>query len=342
MNENKRIVWIDNVKVIAMILVALCHFSQSMAESAVINKSTALVFANEFCYLFHIQLFFVCSGWLFQKYTSYNSLGDYAKNISKKLFAFGVPYLFFVLLSHVFKTLFSAYVNNQSGSLLNELFVSPMPPYWFLYVLFLIFLITPTVKTKKQGYVLLGVSFAACVAINILNARFDIIYAVEHTLTYWIWFAFGAFISKAELKKLSNPYSIILFAAAFAAEIFNFKYLNGDNFIVNLAISFLACGGILGFMSWAYRANRQTPIMGFFAKYTMPIFLMHTIFAAGMRSVLFKIGISNSAVHIALGLIATFIGPVIAAIIMEKLHIDFLLYPLKYTEKIRNKKKQTT
>ena len=108
MNENKRVIWIDNVKVIAMILVVLCHFSQSMAESALISKSSALVFVNEFCYLF-------------QKYTSYTSLGNYAKNISKKLIALGVPYLFFVLLSHLFKTLFSSYVNNQSGSLLKEL-----------------------------------------------------------------------------------------------------------------------------------------------------------------------------------------------------------------------------
>ena len=161
-----------------MILVVLCHFSQSMAESALISKSSALVFVNEFCYLFHIQLFFICSGWLFQKYTSYTSLGDYAKNISKKLVALGVPYLFFVLLSHLFKTLFSSYVNNQSGNLLKELFVSPMPPYWFLYVLFLIFLITPAVKTKTQSCVLLGVSVAACVAIGFLNEQFKILYAV--------------------------------------------------------------------------------------------------------------------------------------------------------------------
>lgn len=337
MNENKRVIWIDNVKVIAMILVVLCHFSQSMAESALISKSSALVFVNEFCYLFHIQLFFICSGWLFQKYTSYTSLGDYAKNISKKLIALGVPYLFFVLLSHLFKTLFSSYVNNQSGNLLKELFVSPMPPYWFLYVLFLIFLITPAVKTKTQSCVLLGVSVAACVAINILNGRFDIIYAVEHTLTYWIWFVFGIFIAKVNPQKLSSPYSLILFAISFIAEFFNFKYLNGSNFAVNLLISVFACVGIIGFISAIYKKNKQTPIMGFFAKYTMPIFLMHTIFAAGIRSVLFKFGITNSIIHILFGLIITFIGPVIAAVIMEKTHLDFLLYPLKYI-KIPKKK----
>ena len=49
MNESKRIIWIDNVKVIAMILVALCHFSQSMAEASIVAKSAGLVFFNEFC-----------------------------------------------------------------------------------------------------------------------------------------------------------------------------------------------------------------------------------------------------------------------------------------------------
>lgn len=44
MNENKRVIWIDNVKVIAMILVVLCHFSQSMAEASIVAKSAGLVF----------------------------------------------------------------------------------------------------------------------------------------------------------------------------------------------------------------------------------------------------------------------------------------------------------
>ena len=64
MNESKRIIWIDNVKVIAMILVALCHFSQSMAEASIVAKSAGLVFFNEFCYLFHIEFLFIIKGYL--------------------------------------------------------------------------------------------------------------------------------------------------------------------------------------------------------------------------------------------------------------------------------------
>lgn len=141
-----------------------------------------------------------------------------------------------------------------------------MPPFWFLYVLFLIFLITPTVKTKKQGCILLGIAAAACIAIGFLNEQFKIVYAVEHTLTYWIWFVFGIFIAKVNLQKLNSPYSLILFAISFIAEFFNFKYLNGSNFAVNLLISVFACVGIIGFISAIYKKNKQTPVMGFFCK----------------------------------------------------------------------------
>jgi len=58
--------------------------------------------------------------------------------------------------------------------------------------------------------------------------------------------------------------------------------------------------------------------MDFLAKYTMPIFLMHTLFAAPKRSVLLKMGIDNALIHVLLGLGSSFVGPIIVAWIMKK------------------------
>ena len=70
--------------------------------------------------------------------------------------------------------------------------------------------------------------------------------------------------------------------------------------------------------------------MDFLAKYTMPIFLMHTLFAAPMRSVLLKVGIENAVIHVVLGLGISFAGPIIAAWIMRKTKwLEFFLYPNK-------------
>ena len=62
----------------------------------------------------------------------------------------------------------------------------------------------------------------------------------------------------------------------------------------------------------------------------MPVYLMHTIFAAGLRSVLLKIGITNGAVHIVLGIAVSFIGPIVAIEIMKRLKLDIFVYPAKY------------
>ena len=68
----------------------------------------------------------------------------------------------------------------------------------------------------------------------------------------------------------------------------------------------------------------------FLAKYTMPIFLMHTLFAAPLRSILMKVGIENAVVHVVLGLGISFAGPIMAAWIMKKTKwLEFFLYPNK-------------
>lgn len=75
--------------------------------------------------------------------------------------------------------------------------------------------------------------------------------------------------------------------------------------------------------------------MDFLAKYTMPIFLMHTLFAAPLRSVLIKIGIESAVIHVVLGLGISFAGPIIAAWIMKKTKwLEFFLYPNKFIRKV--------
>ena len=78
----------------------------------------------------------------------------------------------------------------------------------------------------------------------------------------------------------------------------------------------------------------------FLAKFTMPIFLMHTLFAEPVRSALLKLGIGSSVIHVVLGLVISFTGPIIAAWIMKKTKwLEFFLYPNKLIEKQKGKKK---
>lgn len=158
--SSKREVWIDYIKVFACILVVLGHFFQSMVKASILPDNSLYQWFVTTIYYFHVPLFFICSGYLYQKYSCVDSVGAWKNNVIKKAIALGIPYFVFSFATWLLKTVFSSSVNNQIGSLGETLFVHPTSPYWFLYILFLIFVITPTVKTLTGMAVLSGIAIA--------------------------------------------------------------------------------------------------------------------------------------------------------------------------------------
>ena len=153
--------WVDDVKVIACILVVLGHFFQSMTKANILPENDLYGWFNTTIYYFHVPLFFICSGYLYQRYSSVNSVGSWCKNVAKKALALGVPYLTFSTATWLLKTMFADRVNKQADSLFNTLVVNPSAPYWYLYALFFIFLVTPTLSSMKAATVVLMIALVA-------------------------------------------------------------------------------------------------------------------------------------------------------------------------------------
>lgn len=104
---------------------------------------------------------------------------------------------------------------------------------------------------------------------------------------------------------------------------------NIRNSAVSLVLGLMACIAVILLIAGSEEKSGKS--MGFLAKYTMSIFLMHTLFAAPMRSVLLKMGVTNAAVHVVLGLGVSFAGPIVAAWIMKKTKwLEFFLYPRSF------------
>ena len=101
---------------------------------------------------------------------------------------------------------------------------------------------------------------------------------------------------------------------------------------ISFAMGLLACVAVI--LMVADCEDEFGKCMDFLAKYTMPIFLMHTLFAAPMRSVLLKVGVTNAVIHVVLGLGISVAGPIIAAWIMKKTKwLEFFLYPNKVLQR---------
>ena len=136
--------WVDDVKVIACILVVLGHFFQSMTKANILPENDLYEWFETTIYYFHVPL---------------------CKNVGKKALALGVPYLTFSTATWLLKTVFADSVNKQADSLFSTLIVNPSAPYWYLYALFFIFLVTPTFSSVKVAVVGLIVALAAKVLI---------------------------------------------------------------------------------------------------------------------------------------------------------------------------------
>lgn len=323
--------WVDDVKVIACVLVVLGHFFQSMTKASILPENYLYEWFETTIYYFHVPLFFICSGYLYQKYSKVNSIGSWCKNVAKKALALGVPYVTFSTATWLLKTMFADSVNKQADSLFSTLIVNPSAPYWYLYALFFIFLVTPTFSSLKATAVGLIVALAAKVLI--LTGEGASIYAVSTVLSYEIWFVLGMSTCALDVRmKGRKVQGTILGLLFIILSILIYKAgISGG--LTSFVMGLLACVAVILIVAgFEEKFGRG---MDFLAKYTMPIFLMHTLFAAPLRSVLLKMGITNAAAHIVLGLSISFAGPIIAAWIMKKTKwLVFFLYPNKFIRKV--------
>lgn len=88
-----------------------------------------------------------------------------------------------------------------------------------------------------------------------------------------------------------------------------------QSLVVSFVLGLMACTAVI-FLMVAYERKSGKAIR-FLVKYTMPISLMHTLFATPMSSILLKVGITNAVIQVVLGLGISFVGLIVAAWIMK-------------------------
>lgn len=331
--SRSRELWIDSIKVFACILVAVGHFFQSMTNSHIISASALTVWFNNTIYYFHVPLFFVCSGYLYQKYSHVASVSSWKNNLVRKSITLGIPYFAFSIVTWLLKAVFSGSVNIENVGLVETLLFAPASPYWYLYILFFVFLVTPTFESRKMGMIV----FAASVLLKLISVVVGElpIYALSKLMANEVWFVGGMLLAQAKpqknvLARWGLPVGCVLAAAFVVLSIWVYQ-ITAAMPVIAFLMGILGCVATVLIMSSVFSQERRYPVWEFMARYTMPVFLMHTIFAAGLRGVLLKLGVANGAVHIVVGLVISFVGPIVAAEIMGKVKfLDVFLNPGKY------------
>lgn len=162
------------------------------------------------------------------------------------------------------------------------------------------------------------------------------IYAISTVMVNEIWFVIGMCLTDIDMDKMNNRFVGMLLGIIFIVlSVVAYKQ-NITNGLVTFILGLLACVSVLWIMISCRRYNNR--FMDYVAKYTMPIFLMHTLFAAPVRIVLMKMGLTNSIIQIVIGLAISFIGPICTAIVLEKTkYLEFVIYPNKVIKLLKRR-----
>lgn len=150
--------------------------------------------------------------------------------------------------------------------------------------------------------------------------------------------SFGLGASLRDIKTFENRKALAggvgivhigLFAVAFMCEWFDYPIV-GDLFRVFGIIASVMV------ISCVCKIEIFKRVLLFINKYSFPIFLLHTIFTAGIRIVLKKVGVDSYFVQLVCGMVIGMGAPVITYYIGSKLElIDFLFYQSKVLKHIK-------
>lgn len=297
-------------------------------------KLPALAYPIEqFIWSFHVPIFFFCSGYVFKINGGWSRSSSRFAFIMHKLLNLGVPYLVFSSVYILVNSLIPGTNSKFAVSDILKLWNTPIAQYWYLYALFMLFLLFAVLAkrlTNIQITILLICVRYLCMMFSVTIPLIGL--AISNSIS------FGLGASLRNIKILENRKAlaggvgiahICLFAVAFMCDWFDYPIV-GDSFRVFgiiASVMIISCICKIGVFK---------SVLLFINKYSFPIFLLHTIFTAGIRIVLKKVGIDSYFVHLVCGMVIGMGAPVMVYNIGSKWWpIDFLFYPSKVMKYIK-------
>ena len=323
--------WLDYLRAFACILVTVGHLLMSLQDSQIIRQSVGVTTFVGLIYFFHVYIFFFCSGYLFQ--ASKNSAVYSLRYRIEKCVNFLMLYVVFTCITYFMKIVFSTTVNSAvEDTLLDTLLKYPVNQMWYLYAISVVFLFSTFIASDKVAYTILGVAIFFKL-LCVWDVDWLLPLPASYLLQNMIWFVLGQFFAYKQIKLSTR--STLLLALLFVVA---FVYRCVFDFAIGFCDEMLTLLGITASAGIVYNLTRnKTAVTGmwkYLSKYMLQIYLLHTIFAAGIRVVLLKFGITAVVPHVLLGIIFSFVMPILCAMIAERITLlNFFFFPLQTIKK---------
>lgn len=304
-----RLAWVDVARGIGILLVVYGHALRAQVTAGQADPAWNAALQDDVIYAFHMHLFFFVAG-LFVA-------GSIAKGavpfVRSKLITILYPYVLWSVISALLGTLANGSTNHEMGlAQVAGIWWKPIYQYWFLYALFICDLLVLAIRADRRLAAVL-VLLAAFGLFSLLPGMIGV------SATYFPFF-FGGVALSPYVVKLRLDYRVAIAAIAIATAIFAATFWQADVFVALVGMSATAllrgvCG-VAATLALSMIVGSRAPWLALIGTASMAIYVMHTIFSAGLRIVMLKLGLGEPTLSLVactvIGIIAPLIGWAIA------------------------------
>lgn len=320
-NKNTRLNYLDTLRGVAIIMIVLGHMERGLI-SAGINTGYANIL-DTILYSIHLPLMFILSGIvesIFGKLK--NNKTSYFHYLKKNIISLYIPYLIFIYLYWFIKMYIFSGNNEASFNDIFHLFHNGKWVFWFLLSLLSIKIVHGLFEKYIKNKYISTIFFVTVYIVSIFtNIK------IIDWLSYGLFYNIGYLINENKILEKNKKKTLIINPILLLVGLVT---LNLSQIKIQMLLIGIPTSIILLNMFYDKNNLKFLQICG---KYSMVIYLCHTLLTSLIRTIFLSIGITNFTFLLILGTIVAVVASLLPVLIYNKIKIfkfiEYLFYPNK-------------
>ncbi len=316
MESRQRETWLDGLKGYGILLVILGHVLSGYLDAGTFSSAFVSFYrVRTWIYSFHMPLFFLISGFTFTlAYWQGGTL--HKRRFLAQLLNLLWLYVVFALLQWVVKQLVPELVN-ESYDLedLKGFLVVPLGNFWYIYVLAILYALSALFQVPRW-HPMWGLLFGG-VAIIALDSRMNQTALTQYRILYHLaFFSLGSILCRHQ-QILRNKNLIGVSVMFLATATFFYVCLYARNWYANWRFLIAVSTCIVNLWLFYHYPILSKPF-GLFGKYSLELYLLHTFFTAGFRTLLPLMGVTLPWLSVGINFLLSTLGGMALAVFSRK------------------------
>jgi fucose 4-O-acetylase-like acetyltransferase len=329
--------WVDTAKGFGICLVVFEHTFRGLIGREIASWTPMTQFIDAWIYSFHMPLFFLLSGLFIFRSTNKAP----AQFLCDKVRRIVYPYFVWSTITLVLKAAFPSHTNHPYNLFdLPRILYQPIDQFWFLYVLFILSIaVFYALKIGASPWIV-------CAVTLLLYPGFLPVSSYEPTVLIElrlmsVYFGLGVLLGNDRFIQTISDVPLRWIGAGIVGGLL-LSFLAGFNETKTLPVVRIILGacGIVFIISLALLVDKikYDSMIRLLGRYSLEIYVAHTIAAAGARAVLLKfIHVNTVAPHLLFGTFVGLCAPIVLALLFERLDFQYAFrFPEYPSVRLRN------